>query len=118
MGHTGRLQYKQATLRIGQGGAMVPIAAPSLDSPSITVTAANRNTATMWFKYFSGAATNNTLVWRREGVPLTAGQSFTFTGVPIGHLGYRNVSFASGNTMYLAANSTPQVAIFGYYVEA
>jgi hypothetical protein len=114
MGKTGRLIYTSATLRIGLDGAAVSKICPELDSPSITLTAANRNTASI---FFSSTAFSSATNRRSSMVPLTAGQSFTFTGVPIGHLGYRNVAMGTGNPLYLAANSTPQVAIFGYYTQ-
>ena len=116
MGHTGRLQYVSATHRIGYSVAnSVPIIGPTIDSPSITITAANSNTATIFFKDVAISGATNI---RAQCVPLTAGQSFTFTGVPIGNLGYRNVSFATGNPIYLVTNSTPQVVVFGYYKQA
>jgi hypothetical protein len=112
MGHTGRLIYVTATHRVGLNGGAVPVIGPTIDSPSITLTAANSNTATLFFKC---CAVSGAVDTRAQCVPLTAGQSFTFTGVPIGSMGYRNVSFATGNPIYLSAVSTPQVAIFGYY---
>jgi hypothetical protein len=116
MGHTGRLKLVQATLRIGYNVAnSVPKIGPTIDSPSITLTAANNNSATIFFRETASAGAANL---RATAVPLTAGQSFTFTGVPIGKMGYRNVSFGTGNAIYLATNSTPQIAIFSYYVQA
>jgi hypothetical protein len=110
---TGRLQYVTATFRIGYKTAnSVPVIGPTIDSPSITLTAANSNSATIFFK---DTAVSGATDIRKMYVPLTAGQSFTFTGVPLGNMGYRNVAFGTGNPLYLAANSTPQVAIFGYY---
>jgi hypothetical protein len=116
MGHTGRLKYVNATKRIGLQGGKSWVISPDIDSPSVTLTAANRNTATLFFAYAAGEANATSI--RATSVPLTAGQSFTFTGVPIGNLGYRNVSFASGNPLYLTAVSTPQMAVFGYYIQA
>lgn len=115
MGHTGRLMYVTATNRVGLQGGAVPTIGPTIDSPSITLTAANSNTATLFFKDTAISGAVNT---RAQCVPLTAGQSFTFTGVPIGNMGYRNVSFGTGNALYLSAVSTPQVAVFGYYKQA
>ena len=113
MGQTGCLKYCQSTLRIGYATAQnVPVAGPQISSPSITITAPIFNTATI---YFFDTAVAGQVGEPKVGVPLTKGQSFTFTGVPIGAMGYRNVSTATGNMIYFAAPATPQLVIFGFY---
>jgi hypothetical protein len=109
----GRFYLKMATLRVGTYGAGVPDISPTIDSPSITVTAANNNSATVFM--FTDCTLNAT-ARRRVAIPFTAGQSLSFTGVPIGESGFRNVAFATpSNAVYFAANSTPMVMVLSYY---
>lgn len=108
----GRLQVTQATLR------MLTAASPRSfsdfrESPSVAITAANSNAATI-FVGANRSSLSNINDARRTGIPLTAGQTFTFTGVPIGGAQYQNICFGSGYTYFTAAG-TGNCAIYTYY---
>ena len=109
----GRQKLAMASMRVGVQGAGVETACPNLESPSITIIASNQNNATI---FFGPKAFANGTDRRVNQIPLTAGQAFTFTGTPIGNMGFRNVSIASpGDTLYFGANATPQWAIIATY---
>lgn len=81
----------------------------------LTVTCA-AGAGTMYvFMGTSGVSRNGT-TRERTMIPLTKGQSFTFTGVPLANGGYHSISFGTGYS-YIYSSATPQRATFAYYSE-
>lgn len=123
----GCYEVAQATVRtiLKTGGIVTPVPFPvaaTTRSPSLTVTAAGGNTATIYLA-FPLSATGTThyspaTATRRENtmIKLTAGQSFTFTGVPVG-TAYRDLVFGSQRS-YVHSSATPAKAIISYYIQS
>lgn len=113
----GRFVLATATVRVTvrTGGNITPKPFPELDTPSVTVTSAPGNTASI---YISDSSSVSSATRREQTmVRLTAGQSFTFTGVPLGQMGYRNFAAGTGQA-YIHAGGTPAIAVFSYYKQS
>jgi hypothetical protein len=113
----GRINLAQASMRLYAANVSYPVtAAATLDTPSLMITASNNNAATI-FILGNGLMAADALSLRKNGIPLTKNQSFSFTGVKLGRLGYRNFVSATGNQLYIACNATPKTVILTYFDE-
>ena len=117
----GCFEFTQATVRpnIGTGGLNTPKPFPTngtVRTPSMSVTAAGGNAGTI---YISTLSTASTATLREQTmIKLTAGQTFTFTGIPIGGPGYRDMVFGSARS-YIHVSATPSVrAICTFYKQS
>lgn len=120
----GCYQVYHATVRtiLKTGGIVTPVVFPvaaTTRSPSLTVTCSPGASATIYIAFpLSATATAHyspATATRRENtmIKLTAGQSFTFTGVPVG-TAYRDLVFGSTRS-YIHSSATPARAIISYY---
>ena len=109
----GRLIITQATLRVPSANTPVTLTTVT-ESPSLAITAGNSNGATV---FVTSTRLTNATDYRRGGIPLTAGQTFTFTGIPVSGAQYRNICFGTGYT-YFNATATPCNVILTYYTQS
>ena len=108
----GRFVPKNATVRITTTNQGSPFpstdTATRLDTHSLTVTSANANAGTVYlFMNATTPAGRGVQSREKSMLPLTKGQSFTFTGIPIGNSGYRTFSFGTGIS-YVLGSATSQ----------
>ena len=112
----GSLVPASATIRINTITSGVIDSKPFPTGTEVTLThtmsvvAANNNAGTI---FISPTVGGNATVCRTTKVGLTAGQSFTFTGLPLCVNGYRAWSFGTGLS-YITAAATPNTAICIY----
>lgn len=117
----GAFEFTQATVRpnVGTGGSNTPKPFPTngtVRTPSLSVTAAAANAGTIYISSSSGVSTATGR--ERTMIKLSAGQTFTFTGIPIGGPGYRDMVFGSARS-YIHVSATPNnLAICTYYKQS
>ena len=111
----GRLVITQATLRISTAASPKTFT-DFREAQSVAVTASNSNAGTI-FLGTTRVGISNIGDARRRGVPLTAGQTWTFTGTPEQGAQYKNVCFGTGY-LYFTAAATGNCAIFTYYTQS
>lgn len=115
----GYLAITQATLTVGTAnyGSGFPRIG-EINSPSLTVTAPEINNGTIYIACSAAgfATVPHRAVAQRETqfIPLTAGQSFTFSGMARGNGADRDIKFGAPYT-YILGSGAGQDAIITYY---
>ena len=118
MAMAGAIKNVQATIRFtaASGGSITgkpfPAGTAPTRAPSLAVTYPKGQAGTLYISTTGGSSTAT--VRNFTMIPLTAGQTYTFTGVPWGSSGYRDIAFGTGYT-YLHCSATPRTALITYY---
>ena len=83
--------------------------------PSVAITASSDNAASIFIYAYSNfsAALVSASNLRKSAVPLTAGQTFTFTALQQGSAAIHDIAFGTGYT-YISSAATPMVAVISY----